>query len=214
MRYQGKITEWRDERGFGFVTINGRDERIFLHIKAFKARSHRPLPGEVVKFTLGHDESGRPRAQDAAFVLSHKSPRQPISHSTDRQRGGFRPILATAFLVVLAILTLTSTLPVIVFFIYLVSSAITFIAYALDKSAAIKKQWRTAESTLQSLALIGGWPGALYAQHFLHHKSRKTSFQVTFWIVMALNILALCALFSAWGHQFTSGLAAFGPSSS
>ena len=52
-------------------------------------------------------------------------------------------------------------------------SLVTFIAYAIDKSAAQANRWRTRESTLHLLAMLGGWPGALLAQHALRHKSRK-----------------------------------------
>jgi len=44
---------------------------------------------------------------------------------------------------------------------------------------------------LHFLALCGGWPGALAAQHLLRHKNRKQAFQVVFWGTVALNIGAL-----------------------
>lgn len=34
MRLQGKISEWNDARGFGFVQPNGGGERCFVHIRA------------------------------------------------------------------------------------------------------------------------------------------------------------------------------------
>ena len=52
----------------------------------------------------------------------------------------------------------------VVFAIYLITSIITFLVYAQDKSAAKHNRWRTKESTLHTLALTGGWPGALLAQ--------------------------------------------------
>jgi uncharacterized membrane protein YsdA (DUF1294 family) len=48
--------------------------------------------------------------------------------------------------------------------------------------------WRTSESMLFGLALIGGWPGALIAQRHFHHKTLKSSFQTVFWVVVVLNI--------------------------
>src|SRR5690606_34065621 len=53
--------------------------------------------------------------------------------------------------------------------VYLIASAIAFVAYALDKSAAKNGTWRTSESTLHVLAIAGGWPGALLAQQLLRH---------------------------------------------
>jgi uncharacterized membrane protein YsdA (DUF1294 family) len=86
-------------------------------------------------------------------------------------------------------------LSVIIFLIYLFASAVTFIFYARDKSAAREVRWRTPERTLHLWALLGGWPGALLAQRVLHHKSRKRSFQVIFWASAALNCLVI---FSVW----------------
>ncbi|MCE7524423.1 DUF1294 domain-containing protein [Alloalcanivorax xenomutans] len=37
----------------------------------------------------------------------------------------------------------------------------------------------------------GGWPGALLAQRVFRHKTRKTSFQVVFYLVVAANLGAL-----------------------
>jgi cold shock CspA family protein len=34
MRYQGRIGEWKDDRGFGFITPNGGGPRVFLHISS------------------------------------------------------------------------------------------------------------------------------------------------------------------------------------
>jgi uncharacterized membrane protein YsdA (DUF1294 family) len=47
--------------------------------------------------------------------------------------------------------------------------------------------------------LIGGWPGALLAQRMLRHKSKKHSFQVTFWATVLANCSALAWLFSPSG---------------
>ena len=74
---------------------------------------------------------------------------------------------------------------------YFVASCITFIAYAWDKSAAQRGKWRTAESNLHVLALVGGWPGALAAQRLLRHKSSKQKFLVVYWLTVFLNVAAI-----------------------
>jgi uncharacterized membrane protein YsdA (DUF1294 family) len=35
------------------------------------------------------------------------------------------------------------------------------------------------------------WPGALIAQRWLRHKSKKSAFQATFWVTVAVNVAAL-----------------------
>ncbi|HEX5362898.1 MAG TPA: DUF1294 domain-containing protein [Gallionella sp.] len=91
----------------------------------------------------------------------------------------------------MATLILFNPLPSAVLWFYLITSSIAFLAYALDKSAARNRQWRIRESTLHLLGLIGGWPGAFAAQRLLRHKSGKPSFQILFWITVALNCGAL-----------------------
>ncbi|MGK5077055.1 DUF1294 domain-containing protein [Janthinobacterium sp. HLX7-2] len=81
-------------------------------------------------------------------------------------------------------------IPVLVALAYGVLSLGCFVAYAIDKSAAKEGRWRTSERTLLLLGLLCGWPGAVLAQQWLRHKSSKRSFQVQFWISVALNIAA------------------------
>ena len=99
--------------------------------------------------------------------------------------------MACLFLVVICGLAARGTLPLGVPGVYLTASLAAVIAYAVDKSAAQTGAWRTSERTLHVLALIGGWPGALIAQQVFRHKSRKPSFQFTFWATVALNCGAL-----------------------
>jgi uncharacterized membrane protein YsdA (DUF1294 family) len=84
-------------------------------------------------------------------------------------------------------------------------SAIAFGMYAWDKRAAIEGAWRTRESTLQAVALLGGWPGAVAAQQLLRHKNRKTSFQLVFWLVVIVNIGAFVVLI--WRAELVDHLA-------
>lgn len=64
---------------------------------------------------------------------------------------------------------------------------LTFVVYAMDKSAAARGAWRTPESTLHFLALACGWPGALIAQEQLRHKSKKQEFRLVFWLTVLVN---------------------------
>ena len=68
MRYQGRVSEWKDDRGFCFIAPNGGGARIFLHISAFSMRNRRPSVGNLVTYELGADERGRPQAKVAQFV--------------------------------------------------------------------------------------------------------------------------------------------------
>src|SRR5690606_28264486 len=102
-------------------------------------------------------------------------------------------MVSAGFLAVVAGAALAGRLPVELAGLYLAASAVAFVAYALDKSAAQNGRWRTQESTLHLIGVIGGWPGALAAQRLLRHKSRKRSFRISFW---ATVVLTSCA--GAW----------------
>ena len=81
---------------------------------------------------------------------------------------------------------------------YAVASAVCFIAYARDKSAARHGRRRTPERTLLLLGLAGGWPGGLAAQQLLRHKSSKTSFLLKFWLTVLVHLAIVAALQAGW----------------
>ncbi len=193
MRYQGKITKWKDEQGFGFITPSNGGRQVFVHINAFSNRRRRPSGQEIVSYELNADATGRFQAEKVAFIGDH----------TANLSGGSAVllILATLFLVFLAVSVLVNKLPFAVLALYLGTSVIAFFAYAKDKSAARNDRWRTPENTLHILGLIGGWPGALVAQQLLRHKSKKRSFQIVFWIIVIANCGFLGWLFSHSGSS-------------
>jgi uncharacterized membrane protein YsdA (DUF1294 family) len=110
-------------------------------------------------------------------------------------------VLGAALLVLVASAVWAGRLPAAVLWLYLVASAAAFVAYARDKSAARNGRWRVQERTLHLLALVGGWPGAVAAQRFLRHKSKKPSFQAVFWTTVVLNSAALGWLVSLGGQS-------------
>lgn len=64
---------------------------------------------------------------------------------------------------------------------------VTFIAYGVDKRAAVNGAWRIPEANLHSLEFLGGWIGAFIGQKFFHHKNKKKSYQVMFWLMLVLQ---------------------------
>jgi uncharacterized membrane protein YsdA (DUF1294 family)/cold shock CspA family protein len=181
MRYQGKIANWKDDQGFGFVTPNGGGQKAFVHIKAFANRSNRPAEGDLISYELANDEKGRFYAKNIQFSIGRNSSRP--SKNTSK----LATIFAFIFCIFLALFSLIGRIPTPIFSLYLVMCIIAFLAYAIDKKAAQKNRWRTKENTLHLLSLAGGWPGALLAQKLLHHKSKKEEFQTAFWITVIAN---------------------------
>jgi hypothetical protein len=99
MRQQGRIDTWLDDRGFGFITPERGNQRLFVHIKSFR-------------------KGGR-RSARCVGGCRHRDPGRGYRHHT----------------------------------------------------------------------------GALIAQRWLCHKSKKASFQTTFRVTVAVNVAALVWLF-------------------
>lgn len=194
MRQQGRLTTWKDDKGFGFITPNA-GEPVFVHISSFANRQRRPVGNELLTFELMTDAKGRRQAADVAFVGD-----KPVAPSGP-SRSCIPPLFALCFLGFVGVSVLAGRLPIAVLALYIVASLIAFAAYAIDKSAAQQNEWRTQESTLHLFALLGGWPGALAAQRLLRHKSAKTSFLVTFWFTVLLNCGALAWFLSPSGSR-------------
>jgi len=203
MRYQGRITNWNDDKGFGFITPNGGGDRVFLHISAFSARQRRPSGDELVTYELAQDGKGRAQAKVVAYV-GERAPR-PVANGRSRAP----LVFALAFLLAVGVLVVLGRLPLLVLAVYLGMSVLAFFAYGVDKSAAQRNAWRTRERSLHLFALLGGWPGALAAQRAFRHKTAKAAFQVVFWLTVGLNCGALGWLLSPVGAGALQSLRTF-----
>jgi uncharacterized membrane protein YsdA (DUF1294 family) len=71
---------------------------------------------------------------------------------------------------------------------YALASLVAFATYAADKDRAQANGWRVSERALHALEAMGGWPGALVAQRYYRHKTRKVRFQVVFWIIVSAHL--------------------------
>lgn len=185
MRYQGKVTNWKDDQGFGFVTPNAGGQKAFVHIKAFSKISHRPAEGDMITYELATDKSGRYFAKNIRFAG------EVLTSSTSNKSSSLGTFFTVTFCLVIALSASLGLLPLAIGGLYLTSSMFTFLVYAIDKSAAKNDRWRTKESTLHLLGLIGGWPGALFAQKTFRHKSKKQGFQNIFWVTVIANCFIL-----------------------
>jgi uncharacterized membrane protein YsdA (DUF1294 family)/cold shock CspA family protein len=188
---KGRLTQWDDAKGYGFITPEEGGAKLFVHVKAFGLRPHRPFIGERLSYREGQDAQGKKRAVGVQSL----EPRvmRPIPPPRDRSRV---VLLIPAFAVFVLACHLRWGVPNAAWGAYSAMSMATFITYALDKRAAARGGWRVAENTLHGLALMCGWPGALLAQELLRHKSAKPAFRRLFWLTMALNVLGFALLFT------------------
>ena len=192
MRDQGRLTDWNDEKGFGFVTPDDGGLRAFVHIKAFSYRTRRPRKGDVITYQLGWDPAGRPRAQNILF--REMRPAAAAAGSKPDIKSASQYALATASLVAVLVLAAMDKISWLVPLAYVSVSLLLFCVYAFDKSAAMNRRYRTPEATLHLLSMLGGWPGALVAQSLFRHKTAKISYRVTFFFIVAIHVVLLASL--------------------
>lgn len=199
MRLNGKLSRWNDDKGFGFIAPQAGGQEVFVHVSAFAPRSGRPRVGAGVSYEIGRDERGRERAENARLAGV-----MPAAGPATRAF-----VVAAGFLALVAGATAFAGIPRWLLWLYLALSVLTFGVYALDKRAAVKGGQRTPEVQLHLWALLGGWPGALFAQQLLRHKSSKFGFRVVFWITLLANLGALGFLLSprgAWIRTLLEGI--------
>jgi len=193
MQKKGRISSWNDAKEFGFITPIGGSKQIFVHIKSFSNRNGRPALNQVVSYTVSHDKNGRTCAENVS-IPSNNSNNLNTNVKQSNSSSFFSIILALMFLGIIFLLGTTGKIPTKFILLYFGVSIVTFVIYAVDKSAAINGRWRTPEKTLHFLSIFGGWPGALVAQSTLSHKSKKQSFRSIFFATVAINLAGLAWL--------------------
>lgn len=190
MPERDRLTEWNDDRGFGFVTPLGGGLKLFAHVSEFPRELRRPQLNDLVTYEPVLDEHGRPQARRIGFLVPARVKHEP--HDQPVSVAGL--LLAAGFFIALALLVAVSMLPPQVFGVYTVASVVLFAMYARDKNAAQSGAWRTREDRLHLMALLGGWPGALVAQTLLRHKTRKQPFRTIFWATVVANCVLLAMI--------------------
>lgn len=203
MQKLGKVQDWNDERGYGFIVpLDAADssDRTFFHIRDYQQQGRRPESGELVKYLAGRQDDGRwkatqvMRAAQRARKAKATTPRpvmpgNPYSTGHDLMRAAL--VLGYAYLLGWAIRK--HMLPLEFASVPVVMSIVTFMAYAADKHASQRGHWRIPEANLHLLEVLSGWPGALFSQRMLRHKIRKAAYRATFWMMVALNLGATIA---------------------
>jgi uncharacterized membrane protein YsdA (DUF1294 family)/cold shock CspA family protein len=197
---RGRVTDWKDDRGFGFIESAVGGSRVFFHVSGLARGARRPAVGDFVSFELVTTSDGKVRAVGVAPAGLAAVTGALISR---------RIALSVAALLVFPALwwlVLVGKFPIQLFWAYVGMSLLTLAIYGLDKLAAKREAQRTPENTLQLFALLGGWPGALLAQQMFRHKSSKRSFQVAFWCVVVVNCAVLGFVLSERGNALLNEL--------
>lgn len=203
MRDQGRLVEWFDEKGYGFIQPNDSDkDRVFLHIKDFARSGPRPIVGCALEYSVILDERGRYRATHAIYLKANQT---RIGSSNAKQQQKKEPsssrlapmqLAAIIYIIAVAIFSVLHLLPAYSFIFIMLMNALSYWLYAQDKEAAQLGNRRVPEQTLHIISFLGGWPAAGLAQQKLRHKTQKQPFRKIYFCTIVLNILLLLWLIS------------------
>lgn len=203
----GRIEQWDDARGFGFVRpleSQPGSARAFVHVRAIARAGRRPADGDLVRYETERDTQGRLNALGVRFVAERAMRRVARASAGGRPArvrlpAGLRRLALIAVTALLAGGWLLGEWPGLVPLWYAALSLLAFLAYAHDKRAAGLGRRRTPERSLHLIDFAGGWPGGLLAQQVLRHKSSKTAYQAVFWATVALNLAGFAWLLHSGG---------------
>ncbi|NNG76155.1 DUF1294 domain-containing protein [Acinetobacter sp. ANC 4277] len=200
MRDQGRLVEWFDDKGYGFIQPNDTSkDRVFLHIKDFARQGPRPIVGCALEYTVLLDGEGRFRAQQVMYLKASQTQKilpKPKNVKVQQQKLKPMQIACVGYILALAVFTLLGLLSGMVLLFISIINAMTYWLYAQDKEAALLGNRRVPEQTLHILSFLGGWPTAWLAQEKMRHKTQKQPFRKIYFCTIALNILLILWLIS------------------
>ena len=201
MRDQGRLVEWFDEKGYGFIQPNDLSkERVFLHIKDFARPGPRPIAGCALEYRVILDERGRYRAQQVTYLKASQAAVKPARAKNNivamPRKASPMQLLCMAYILALAGLSLAGLLSGVIVLGISIINLMSYWFYAQDKEAAQLGNRRVPENTLHLLSFLGGWPAAWLAQQRLRHKTQKQPFRKIYFCTIALNMLLILWLIS------------------
>ncbi|OSI17008.1 DUF1294 domain-containing protein [Neisseria dumasiana] len=190
----GTIARWNDEKGYGFIATENR-QNVFFHISAFHYMSQRPRTDQKVSFYCNRPVGSEPQRAMRVVLSGHEASlfsERPYDYHEFNLN--MRKLLCYGLFGSLYLFGVAYFSPIVAAF-YCLTSAAAFWLYRSDKQTAVtqshKKQGylgRVPEKKLHQIGLLGGWPGALFARGAYNHKTGKASFIRIFWITVAINI--------------------------
>lgn len=186
-RSRGRLVNWNDERGFGFITPSDGSGDVFVHASAFVKEGRHIEIGHEYEFDIETGKDGKRKAKRIKAIIAEKA--GPSLFAAMVQRGP-RFLVIPAFLFIVVAVATVQPIPASWLIVYGVASVACFVGYGLDKRAAHRKEWRVSETILLLVGLAGGWPGAIIGQEVFRHKTQKKTFRTLFWMSVAINMAA------------------------
>lgn len=200
LELSGTIKQWNDEKGFGFIKGDNTVD-VFFHISAVRGDC-RPKVGDKVLYIQKKDAQGRLVAEHVRHLALtidipniRRRPSTTRPNNVNRAESRFQNLWLK--LVLFFALLILPLLGVIALFmkqnepwalgLYTIASVVAFFLYWIDKKKAENSSRRIPEANLHFFESLGGWVGALVAQQVFRHKTRKLSYQIVFWFIVAAH---------------------------
>lgn len=105
-----------------------------------------------------------------------------------------KPLLTTFFVTFTTGSSLRFFAMVLTIYLLVINLAGLF-SMAIDKQRARKHRWRIPEKTLFLIAALGGSIGSILGMFLFHHKTRHLSFRLGLPLILALQALAVWAIY-------------------
>ena len=90
---KGKICQWNDDKGFGFILPDGSSEKLFFHVSSVKTNARRPQVGDIVLFESIRDSQQRLKAKSVEI----EGVNTVASTSSKKRSGQIKPPEKNAF---------------------------------------------------------------------------------------------------------------------
>lgn len=184
---QGEIVQFDPAKGFGFIKVAGQKDDIFIH-QSDVDNGVRLRTGMRVEFDVRTTPKG-PRAANVK-ASGVAAPTQPA------RRSSANPYMLYTIVAVAIVAVIGGALFLLFGWYWLLDYLIginiaAFALYGYDKNAAQNSRLRVPERVLHGVELFGGTPGAFIAQRVFHHKTRKVSYRIVFWLIFAIQAAAV-----------------------
>ena len=185
--YQGRIINWNDEKGYGFIQLMPGHENLFFHISTFAYHHRRPAADTAVTVLAipgnkGGWQASRVLLREHEHAIMEDSIYDIAEHSQPKKLEGY----TYAVLDILYFLSLT-LISAPLGITSAILSVLTVALYRHDKHAAERGGQRVPDTALHLASLLGGWPGALIARPLLRHKLNQKRFRGFFWASIVAN---------------------------
>lgn len=78
---KGKISDWKDDKGFGFIREHEQSDKIFFHISDIKTKGRRPKIDDSVEFEIAQDSQKRLKAKNIVIESLPAKQGQQVNYS-------------------------------------------------------------------------------------------------------------------------------------